>query len=185
MRRNAGDEELRQLERAWRQSPDDEQLERQYLAAWQRVGFPGRDPRRDPVPGDIVQAFVGTSWRSRFDGEVRRFDVQGVVQEPSNDCSCFGRHYGQHDVDDCRGLRPRTRVYRRLLGTVGWSGQLFPPEEGQAIESDLLLRSWRAWAAGGEVVRRMLDDPRGSSPRRRNSDEGLRDLERSSARRST
>ena len=49
------DEALRAAERALRANPNDRGLAIAYTRAWQRAGCPGRDPRVNPVEGDVVQ----------------------------------------------------------------------------------------------------------------------------------
>lgn len=56
------DEDLRDAERAWRASPSHLDLERAYLVAWERAGCPGRDPRREPSPGDWLWISRETAW---------------------------------------------------------------------------------------------------------------------------
>ncbi len=48
------DRRLTALARAARAMPGDLDLACTYTAAWRRAGEPGRDPRRDPLPGDAV-----------------------------------------------------------------------------------------------------------------------------------
>lgn len=48
------DRRLRELARAFAAAPADRELARAYTTEWIRAGAAGRDPRRDPVPGDAV-----------------------------------------------------------------------------------------------------------------------------------
>lgn len=55
-----GDEALRAAERALDRE-DTPETWATWVAAWERAGRPGRDPRREPRPGDVL----------RVEGEVR------------------------------------------------------------------------------------------------------------------
>lgn len=165
------DETFRSLERAWLASPEDREAGEAYVRAWQRAGepsvgndelllqawvnagTPGRDPRRHPLPGDIVEAYVKSRYSSG-DGweEVRRFEVIDV--EPGSPTN-------------------KTRVKRRYLGRRKFSiNGTFEParprragsffvEPGEVFEDSVLIGSWRAWAGGGRVLRRL---PRSMKP---------------------
>ena len=150
-RRNT-DEKLRNLERAWLA---EEAAEARYLVAWERAGSPGRDPRKRPVAGDIVEAVTKTRWRDVGQDEVRRFEVVSV--EPPRTAPAGERSPWPSRVG--------ATVVRRFLGrTVGHE---FVPAVTRAdavptmsLHSDpfrdsVLLASWRAWARGGRVLRRM------------------------------
>lgn len=58
------DERLREAERAYRAAPGDCQAALAYASEWMRAGCPGRDPRRSPQSGDVVEMVRdGTSIR--------------------------------------------------------------------------------------------------------------------------
>ena len=149
------DANLRDLERAWIANMDDLETEARYLVAWERAGSPGRDPRRHPLPGDIVEATAKTSWR-RTDGEVRRFEVVSV--EPK-------RTIPAGQIPPWASPLVEARVVRRFLGRS--VGREFVPAINRAdaiptmsLHSDpfrdsVQLKSWRAWARDGVVLRRM------------------------------
>lgn len=142
------DEELRRLEREWLSSQDDEELERRYLAAWERSGSSGRDPRRHPLPGDIVEAVVTSRWsRSNNWNEVRRYRVVEVIPPGPGERAA------------------RSRVRRQLVGVIPprlWLDRsepwaYIPIQNGD--QDDVLIASWRAFARDGRVIRRMPMPP--------------------------
>lgn len=149
------DEELRRLEREWLSSQDDEELEQRYLAAWERAGFPGRDPRRHPLPGDIVEANVMSRYSGRDNwNETRRYLVLFVGPPPRVGLPAPPGH----DAG-------KVRVHMKLLGTVPprlWLERAEPwayvPVENGA-EDDVRIASWRAFARDGRVIRRMPMPP--------------------------
>lgn len=168
------DEDLRELERAWLASPDDIQAEERYRAAieragaghevfletWRMAGQPGRDPRRHPLPGDVVEAAVTSRWsRGNNWNERRRYLV--VAVQPKDDAG-------------------KVRVRRRLLGRTPptlWltrhepepyvEEQAAPTDAGfrmlesaelaqaMGFDDEILISSWRAFARDGEVLRRV------------------------------
>lgn len=55
-----------------------------YLRAWERAGCPGRDPRVDPLPGDVVLAPAYEPWKVvRREGERVRITWTGFNQNHS------------------------------------------------------------------------------------------------------
>jgi hypothetical protein len=153
VRRN-GDEAWRAAERAWLAAPDDPDLgaafirawaragepgdralEGPYVEAWQRAGAPGRDPRKHPLPGDVVEALTDRGWASPRP-ELRRYEVIPYRRPVVSDMRT-----PDHDL-----------VSRRLL--VGTPGQ-YAYGGGPITQDTIKLPSWRAWARSGHVVRRM------------------------------
>lgn len=172
-RRNPGDDELRRLERDWRASGDPQAaralltaLERVgaapqplYTEVWLAAGGPGRDPRRDPEPGDVVQGWVERRYSGR---EFRRYEViaSGSVTAQGG----YRRHHVTRRLlqvavyinEDTPNTWPTTWSPETCRTTRSASGAVIP------VQDTVLLSSWRAWAREGWVVVRMPGaDPRG------------------------
>lgn len=163
--RNPGDEDWRRLEREW-VATGDAGTEAAYLAAWQRAGAPGRDPRWDPLPGDIVDVYTERRYSGRTGwSEVRRYEVAAVYVERCRAVSTVGApamctlHTGHENERGGRfwhrwpaelgnaGFRPTVR--RRLLGVVQPDGSATPSIDYATKapffpEDTIHLASWRA-----------------------------------------
>lgn len=114
------DRDLRAAERALATNPHDRAARLAYSAAWERAGFPifGRDPRRDPRPGDVI----GPARLDYYDEEGRSLSPPRPRHPDFRDLSWEGiyRFVVTVELDDAG------KVVR-----VGWLGKLdaqWPPE---------------------------------------------------------
>lgn len=179
------DAELRALER--RAAQGDPQAEAELAQARERLD--PRDPRLDPMPGDVVQVCTPSGWWTR----------RVVLHAPSERAAEIAASWGRlpvwfaHGVwTSRRGSRTvETRLIPKRGNVVGlrsasarYSHGVWTPEDDQpastwrgeivglswgrspwAVRGDIPdvtpRASWRRWARDGEVLRRAPpDDPR-------------------------
>lgn len=111
-----------------------------YVAAWQRAGCPGRDPRRDPLPGDAV----------RGGDEVR------VVRRAGHE-----HLYGRYEA--VPGGRARRRVVHTQVVVYARARQR--PDgalSARRVPRRCSLVWWRRWAREGQVL--LMGGERDGSP---------------------